>query len=206
MLKTAEPRKGGVGVANNSRAGHGRSKIDGSGMDNIEVDGGKIEVDEVGKKGWKTSKSKKTVISDFFTLGAKLAFSELRQGFLKAPIPYQFDPERHIRIETDVSGYVIGGVLSQLTSDDLDWWHPVAFFSHKMILAETKYKMHDSELLAIVEVFKTRRHYWKGSQHEVFILIDHNNLYWFIDTKSLSSRQVRWAQKLSRYHFQIDFY
>ena len=26
-----------------------------------------------------------------------------------------------------------------------------------------------------------------------------------MDTKSLSSRQVRWAQELSRYHFQIDY-
>ena len=35
--------------------------------------------------------------------------------------------------------------------------------------------------------------------------MDHNNLRRFINTKSLSSRQVRWAQKLSRYHFQIDY-
>ena len=27
-----------------------------------------------------------------------------------------------------------------------------------------------------------------------------------MDTKSLSSRQVYWAQELSRYHFQIDYY
>ena len=26
-----------------------------------------------------------------------------------------------------------------------------------------------------------------------------------MNTKSLSSRQVRWAQKLSRYHFRIDY-
>ena len=26
-----------------------------------------------------------------------------------------------------------------------------------------------------------------------------------MDTKSLSFRQIRWAQKLSRYHFQIDY-
>ena len=26
-----------------------------------------------------------------------------------------------------------------------------------------------------------------------------------MDTKNLSSRQVRWAQELSRYHFQIDY-
>ncbi len=66
-----------------------------------------------------------------------------------------------------------------------------------MILAETQYETHDGELLAIVEAFKTWRHYLEGCKHEVLILTDHNNLQRFMDTKSLSSRQVQWAQKLS---------
>ena len=130
MLKTAEPKKDGDGVGGDSRAR--RDGIDGNEMDDVEVDGGEVEVDEGGKKGRKTSKSKKlskskTVRSDFLTPGAKLAFIELRQAFLKAPILHHFDPERHIRIETDASGYAIGGVLSQLISDDSGRWHPVAF-------------------------------------------------------------------------------
>ncbi len=66
----------------------------------------------------------------------------------------------------DASGYAIGGVLSQLTSQvtsgsgdlaksEIGQWHPVAYFSRKMIPAETRYKTHDGELLAIVEAFKT---------------------------------------------------
>ena len=168
MLKTAKPRKGGDGVGGDSRAR--RDGIDGSGMDDVEVDGGEVEVDEVGKKGRKTSKSKNSSKSkkavgpsDFLTPGAKLAFTELRQAFLKAPILHHFDPERHIRIEMDVSGYAIGGVLSQLTSDDLGRWHLVAFFSRKMIPAENRYKTHDGELLAIVEAFKIWRHNLEGS-------------------------------------------
>ena len=143
--------------------------------------------------------------SDFLTSGAKLVFTKLRQAFLKALILYHFNPEGHIRIETDVSGYAIGGVLSQLTLDNSGQWHLMAFFSQKMIPAETRYETHDDELLAIVQAFKTWRHYLEGSQHEVLVLTDHNNLRQFIDTKSLSSRQVRWAEELSRYHFQIDY-
>ncbi len=112
----------------------------------------------------------------------------MRQAFLEAPILNHFDPERHIRIETDASGYTIGGVLSQLTSDDLGRWYPVAFFSRKIIPAETRYETHDGELLAIVEAFKTWRHYLEGCKHEVLMLTDHNNLQRFMDTKSLSSR------------------
>lgn len=59
--------------------------------------------------------------------------------------------------------------------------------------------------MAIVEAFKTWRHYLEGCKHEVLVLTDHNNLCRFMDTKSLSSRQVRWVQKLSRYHFRIDY-
>ncbi len=42
-------------------------------------------------------------------------------------------------------------------------------------------------------------------KHKVLVLTDYNNLQRFIDSKSLSSRQVRWAQELSRYHFRIDY-
>ena len=72
--------------------------------------------------------------------------------------------------------------------------------------AETRYETHDNELLSIVEAFKTWRHYLEGYKHEVLVLTDCNNLRQFIDMKSLSFCQVRWAQELSRYHFQIDYY
>ena len=74
-----------------------------------------------------------------------------------------------------------------------------------MIPAKTWYKTHDGELLVIVEVFKTWRYYLEGCKHKVLVLINYNNLRRFMDKKSLSSRQVCWAQKLSRYHFQIDY-
>ncbi len=127
----------------------------------------------------------------FFTADARKAFTKLRLAFVKAPILNDFDPKRHIQIEMDASGYTIREVLSQLTSDDLGRWHPVVFFSRKMIPAETRYETHDGELLAIVEAFKTWIHYLEGCKHEVLILTEHNNLYRFMDTKSLSSRQIR---------------
>ena len=202
------PGEGEVGVGGSSKAGRdgGRNRIN-----DDEIDGNKVEDNKVGKKVQKLfksknlSKSKKTVGSDFLTLRAKLAFTKLRQAFFKALILYHFDPECHIRIEMDASGYVIGGVLSQLTLDNLGWWHPVAFFSQKMIPMETRYETHNDELLAIVEAFKTWKYYLESSWHEVLVLTNHNNLRQFINTKSLSFSQVRWAQELSYYHFRIDY-
>ena len=53
--------------------------------------------------------------SNFLTTKAKLAFSRLRQAFIKAPILHHFNPERYIRMETNSFGYAIGDILSQLT-------------------------------------------------------------------------------------------
>ena len=131
MLKTSgcteskiQPREGGVGVGGSGAKRSGK-KLDRSELNGGEVDGGKVEGNQVGKKVQNLSKltnlskSKKTIGSDFFTPGTKLAFTKLRQTFLKAPILHHFDSERHIRIDTDASGYAISGVLSQLTLDNL---------------------------------------------------------------------------------------
>ncbi len=91
----------------------------------------------------------------------------------------------------DASGYAIGGIFSQLTLDDLDQWQPIAFFFRKIIPAETWYETHDGELLAIVEAFKTWRHYFEGCKHEVLVLTEYNKLQRFMDTKNLSSKQVQ---------------
>ena len=65
-----------------------------------------------------------------------------------------------------------------------------------MIPAETCYETHNAELLAIVKAFKHWRYYLEGCQYKVLVLIDHNNLRRFINTKSFSFRQVCWAQEL----------
>ncbi len=153
-----------------------------------------------------TSRAKNLGQSEtFFTVNAKKTFTKLRQVFIEALILIHFDPECYFQIETDVLGYAIGGIFSQLTSDTSGQWHPVAFFFRKMIPAETRYETYDGKFLAIVEAFKTWRHYLKGCKHKVLMLTNQNNLQRFIDTKSLSSRQVQWAQKLSRYYFRIDY-
>ncbi len=90
----------------------------------------------------------------------------------------------------DAFGYVDSGIFSQLILDDSGRWHPIDFLLRKMIPTKTWYKTYDGELLAIIEGFKTWKHYLKNCKHEVLVLTDHNNLQRFLDTKNLSSRQV----------------
>ena len=135
MLKTSkstesktQPSEGRVGVSD-SKGGQDGDGYDGSRIRDGKIDGGEVRDDEVGKKVQKLSKFKNLSKSDFFTLKAMLAFTELRQMFVKALILHHFNSKRHIRIETDASSYTIGGVFSQPISDDLRQWHPVTFFS-----------------------------------------------------------------------------
>ena len=155
---------------------------------------------------------------NFLTSNAKKDFNYLRLAFIKVPILQQFDPKSYIQVETDASGYTIGRVLSQLNLDsnassndsnanksNFGQWHSVAYFSRKIIPAETRYETHDVELLAIVEAFKTWRHYLKGCKHKVLVLTDYNNFCRFINIKSLSFCQIKWNWKLLKYHFQINY-
>ncbi len=99
---------------------------------------------------------------DFLTLGVKKTFIQLRKSFIKASILYYFDIKCHLCIKTDVLGYAIGRVLSQITLDQLFCNHvihanlelnsfkfeigqrySIAFFFKKMIPIKIQYKTHN---------------------------------------------------------------
>ena len=149
-------------------------------VDEVDISGGGDREDETVRK--LPSKNLNGAMG-YLTPNARRVFTQLRQAFTKAPILRHFDLECHIRIETDASGYGIGGVLSQLT--DSGQCHPLAYYSQKMISAKTRYETHDDDLLAIVKTFKTWQYYLEGCKHEVLMLTNHNNLCRFIETKSL---------------------
>ena len=135
------------------------------GANNIVRGGGKADDRNLSKS--KKFKNAKSGIQTYIgamgeptslTPSNKESFNQLRKAFTKVSILQHFDPECHIRIETNASGYTIKRVLSQLTfkhlTSDQSQWHPVAYFLRKMILVETWYKIYNGKLLAIVEAFK----------------------------------------------------
>ena len=135
---------------------------------------------------------------------AEAAFTELKQRFTMAPILAHFNAQRPVIIETDVSDFAIGAVLSQW--DDEGRLHPVAFHSRKFQPVEINYKIHDKELLAIVDAFKHWRRYCEGNAHQIQVFSDHQNLEYFITTKVLNRRQARWAQEAAGIDFWIYYW
>ena len=55
----------------------------------------------------------------FLTTDVKRLFTKLRQVFIKVLILNHFDLERYIQMGTDVLGYAIDRIFSQLILDDL---------------------------------------------------------------------------------------
>ena len=145
-LKETEGEVSGNSVVGNSMVGGGEATNPIKGKNQAKTTKSKILIKSKSHDFPPNSRNREAR-TGFFIPEARLAFTQLRQAFVKVPILHHFDPESHIRIETDVSGYAIGGVLSQLsfgtrpdrvvTKANLGQWHPVAFFSRKIIPAET---------------------------------------------------------------------
>jgi transposase InsO family protein len=67
------------------------------------------------------------------------------------------------------------------------------------------YDVHDKELLAIFEAFRSWRHYLEGAPSQIDVVTDHKNLEYFATTKLLSRRQARWSEFLSAFNMVIRF-
>ena len=106
-------------------------------------------------------------------------------------------------LETDSSDYVNGGVLSQ--ADDGGALHPVAFYSKNLLPAECNYEIYDKELLAIVRCLEHWRPELESTDIPIQIFTDHKSLEYFMQTKELTRRQARWAEKLADFNFKIMY-
>lgn len=129
------------------------------------------------------------------------AFDELRRQFTAAPVLAMWDFDRPTRVETDASGFAVGGVLEQQAEDGT--WHPVAYRSEAMTETERNYEIYDRELMAIVRAFEDWRHYLEGLPGKFVVFSDHKNLEYWKTARNLTRRQARWSLFLSRFHFEI---
>jgi hypothetical protein len=134
---------------------------------------------------------------------AEAAFNTLKLAITSDPILRHYNDSLPCILETDASDYAIGAVCSQVSPDGLP--HPIAFYSRKLLPAEQNYQVHDKELLAIIAAFKHWRPYLEFSRQATVVLTDHKNLEYFTTTRSLSRRQVRWAEILADYNFVIQY-
>lgn len=81
----------------------------------------------------------------------------------------------------------------------------MAYFSKKLSPVECNYNIHDKELLAIVRCLNEWRAELIGLKKPFLILTDHKNLKYFMTSRKLTERHVRWSQTLSQFNFHLKF-
>ena len=76
---------------------------------------------------------------------------------------------------------------------------PIAFTSKKFTPAERNYTTGEQELLGVIHALREWRCYLEGP-HDVQIVTDHHPLIYLKTQPTLSRRQARWLEFLSRFH------
>ncbi len=99
---------------------------------------------------------------------------------MTTPLLIHVDPSKPFVLKTCASDFAISTIFSQLGKDI--FFHPIGFCSCKFSLMEINNKIHDKELLAIVDAFEKWCHLFEGVQHEITMYSDHKNLQYFMTT------------------------
>ena len=84
-----------------------------------------------------------------WTAEAQTAVDRIIQALQQAPALSVWDPVRKARVTTDASLVGVGALLEQHYPEE-DQWKPVAYWSRKLLLPQTRYHATDREWLAVV--------------------------------------------------------
>ena len=90
-------------------------------------------------------------------------------------------------METDTSDRALAATLLTYSEKEI---YPIVFHLRMLNDTELNYDTYDKELLTIFEVFKKWKHYLEETLILVEVFMDHKNLTYFCDTKSLFQRQA----------------
>ena len=91
----------------------------------------------------------------------KASFEALKAAFTTAPVLQYADQDHEFRLETNMSEFTVGGVIS-VKCDDGEF-RPVAYMSHSMTPPERNYPIHDKEMLAIIKATEAWCHYLEAT-------------------------------------------
>ncbi|BHF57334.1 hypothetical protein SprV_0100027500 [Sparganum proliferum] len=131
---------------------------------------------------------------------ALTAFERIKNSLADATLLTHPAPEAQLSLMVDASTVAVGAVLQQHLAGSTQ---PLAFFSKKLLPAETRYSTFGRELLAIYLAVKHFRHFLEGQEFTIFT--DHKPLTFAIHSRSdkLSPREIRHLDYISQFTSDI---
>ncbi|MCO5561574.1 hypothetical protein L7F22_015194 [Adiantum nelumboides] len=132
----------------------------------------------------------------FFSWGATevTAFQTLKDKMTTGPILILPDLQKSFEVYCDACGRSLGAILMREG-------RVIAYESRLFSKPKMTAQIYEKELLAVIYALTQWRHYLLGADFTVFT--DHQSLRFFLSQKQLSEKQMRWANILSQFYFQI---
>ncbi|MCO5570742.1 hypothetical protein L7F22_024470 [Adiantum nelumboides] len=124
------------------------------------------------------------------------AFQTLKDKMTTGPVLILPDLQKSFEVYCDACDRSLGAVLMQ---ED----RVIAYESRMFSKPEMTAQIYENELLAVIHALTQWRHYLLGADFTVFT--DHQSLRYFLSQKQFSEKQMRWANILSQFHFQIVY-
>jgi reverse transcriptase-like protein len=139
------------------------------------------------------------------------AFETLKTLMCRKPILAQPNFDKCFYLQTDVSAYGVGAILSQAArpnpstnNPDIDLphknsklkLHPIAYYSATFTPMERNYDIYERELLAIMKSLTHWWHYLGWTKFPFIILTDHANLQYWKAPKNLNRCTAQWHADL----------
>ena len=113
----------------------------------------------------------------------------MKERFTTEPVLVILDLDKEMRVEADALDFVIGGVLLIKCEDEK--WRLVIYISKLLSEAERNYKIHNKEILAIIQCLEAWRYFLEEAKDWFEIWMDHKNLEYFMKAQKLNQRQAR---------------
>ena len=138
-----------------------------------------------------------------WSLEAQEAVQSVIRALQQAPALLVWSSQRKARVTTDASLVGVGALLEQFDENDSQW-KPVAYWSKKLLPAQTRYHATDREWLAVVAAVTQTWWFWLRDRDFV-LRTDHAPLKSLLQNPSphLSHRQARWVEKMQPYRFEF---
>ena len=127
---------------------------------------------------------------------AQVAFDQLKQAMVSAPVLVLPDFEKEFIVETDASGVGIGAVL-------LQDGHPIAYLSKTLSSKHQLMSTYEKEFLAVILALERWRGYLLDRHFK--IKTDHFSLKYLLDQRITTPAQMKWIPKLMGFDYEIVF-